>query len=54
MKTVCNECTHFQLFMIILPVPLIDIDYPSLVLFMLCQHVSATHLNIFIYLVVLL
>ena len=47
MKTVCNKCKHFQLFLIVLPVSLIDIDYPSLVLFILCQHVSATHLKIF-------
>lgn len=36
------------------PMAVIDIDYPSLILLVLCQRVSAPHLKIFIYLIVLL
>lgn len=52
-KKNCNEYTHFQLFLIVLPMAVIYIDCP-LVLLMLCQYVSMLHLKISIYLIVFL
>lgn len=54
MKQNSNACPHFQLFPAVCPMAVIDIDYPLLVLLMLCQQVSAPHLKMSIPLIVLL
>lgn len=45
-KKICNEYTHFQLFLCVLPVVVVYIDSPSLVLLMLGQYVCGLHLKI--------